>query len=238
MALFGEANYALIARAGRAIGPIIPHVVIEEVHRDGLIITQHPVEAGTSITDHAFKRPAEYEMRCGFSNSTAGYEGFARQVYQQLLTLQNGRQPQTIFTGKRVYRNMLLADVAVITDKHSENILAVQVRLQEIIIVSTKTTNTSGAKAGNGAPNGTGGTTDKGAQSGTTVNDQSFAGAANPGFNPGNFNTEGGTLPNGSFGDGLSPTGPEEIALPEQSVSPGTPGGSDSGSGYDIWEFG
>ncbi len=221
MALLGEATYALIARAGRAIGPIIPDVVIEEAHRDGLIITQHPVEAGASITDHAFKRPSEYEMRCGFSNSSAGYEGYARQVYERLLALQNSRQPQTIFTGKRVYRNMLLADLAVVTDKHSENILAVQVRLQEIIIVSTKTTNT-------------GGTTDKGAQTGGTINDQSFAGS----FNPGGFNAEGGTLPNGGFGDGLSPTGPEEITLPEQIVSPGTPRGSDSGSGYNIWEFG
>ena len=57
MSLLGELTYALISSPVRSIGTVIPDVVIEEAHRDELIITQHPVEKGATITDHAFARP-------------------------------------------------------------------------------------------------------------------------------------------------------------------------------------
>jgi hypothetical protein len=49
--------------------PIIAQAVIEERHRDELTITDHPVEAGAPITDHAYKNPAEVIITCGWSNS-------------------------------------------------------------------------------------------------------------------------------------------------------------------------
>ena len=49
--------------------PFVAHAVLEEVHNDEMEITEHPVEQGASITDHAFKRPAEVIIRCAWSNS-------------------------------------------------------------------------------------------------------------------------------------------------------------------------
>lgn len=66
---------SIFIQQGRSIETIMPDVVLEEIHRDDLIITDHPVEKGAGTSDHAFKRPEEVEIRCGWSNSPAEYEG-------------------------------------------------------------------------------------------------------------------------------------------------------------------
>lgn len=139
MSLFDDA-FALITMGSRRIGFIIPHVVVQESHRDDLIITDHPVEMGAAISDHAFKRPCEVEMACGWSNSTAGSYGFVQLVYQELLSLQAAREPFSISTGKRIYQNMLISSLALTTDQKTEEALMVMVRAREVIIVSTQTT--------------------------------------------------------------------------------------------------
>jgi hypothetical protein len=48
---------------------LIPDATIEEVHTDDMEITDHPVEQGASISDHAFKRPAEVVITAGWSDS-------------------------------------------------------------------------------------------------------------------------------------------------------------------------
>ena len=57
--LIGDAGappYALISPTVpfRNIGGIFPDVTTEEIHRDELQITQHPVETGAPVTDHCF----------------------------------------------------------------------------------------------------------------------------------------------------------------------------------------
>lgn len=49
--------------------PEIAQVTIEEIHHDEMEITDHPVERGAAIGDHAYKRPAEVVIRCAWSNS-------------------------------------------------------------------------------------------------------------------------------------------------------------------------
>lgn len=256
MALNGEVGFALISTSNRAIGTFIPDVVIEEVHRDSLIITQHPVEKGAAITDHAFLRPAEVDIRCGFSASSHFDVGYPRIVYEAMRRLQATRRPFAVYTGKRVYRDMLIADLGVTTEARTENVLAVAVRLQQIIIVSTQTTgtgtNTTQPGAGQdkqGTPQSTDGVQNKGEQQASGVGRQDFVGgtqpsfnAGNPNFNPGGFDTTGGgTLGNGSFGlDGVSSGGSTEVILDEISVE-GAPIGNTGGGStdpYNIWEFG
>lgn len=226
MSLLGEISYALIQPSARAIGMIFADVTVEENHRDEVIITQHPVEGGGVITDHAYKRPAEVEIRCGFSNSSAGYVGYVQEQYRALLALQLARQPFSVYTGKRRYKNMLIRGLSVVTDPHSENVLMVSVALQEIIIVSTQTTGgtatgsstaTAGTSGNQADPASTGSVTNGGNVEAQGVGSQAFAGA----FSPGAYSTTpsasdlnsgsalGGTL-GGSIGfseaaSGLSP---------------------------------
>lgn len=139
MSLIGDIvpSYALFFRSPRMIGTIVPDVVIQEDHRDELVITDHPVETGATISDHAFKRPVEVEMHCAWSDSTGGYEGYSIAVYEMLRALQQQREPFSVSTGKRQYSNMLINGLSVTTDGASEKILSCTVALREVIIVST-----------------------------------------------------------------------------------------------------
>lgn len=48
---------------------IVAHATIEESHTDELVMTDHPVEQGAVITDHAYVQPAEVVITAGWSNS-------------------------------------------------------------------------------------------------------------------------------------------------------------------------
>lgn len=126
----------------RSIGGFVADVTVEERHLDELTITEHPVEQGAAITDHAFKRPAVVMIRAGWSNSSLqalGDPTYATRVYQQFLDLQGSRQPFDVVTGKRLYTNMLIQRLGVTTDEKTENVLMMTVECREIIIVSTQT---------------------------------------------------------------------------------------------------
>lgn len=52
------------------IDTIPVQATFEETGTDLVTVTDHPVEAGAHITDHAYYRPAELRMQCGWSNSS------------------------------------------------------------------------------------------------------------------------------------------------------------------------
>jgi hypothetical protein len=66
-----QRGFLLPTPAGVAGPPelLIPHAVIDEKHSDRLSITQHPVEIGATISDHAFKLPSRFVIRAVWSNS-------------------------------------------------------------------------------------------------------------------------------------------------------------------------
>lgn len=132
---------------GRAIANIIPHISTQEIHRDELQITQHPVETGTPVTDHAFPMPYTVEMHVAWSNSTAQTSGYVQAVYKALLAVQATRQPISAATGKRSYTSMLIKSVMINTDVENEFALSVVVLLQQIVITNTQTTSASSAQA-------------------------------------------------------------------------------------------
>lgn len=120
----------------RKIDTINVNVILNESTTDKLSITQHPVQMGAMISDHAFKEPTALTMQILQSyNSTTSLTA----LWKQFLDLQNSRIPFTVVTPKRTYANLLLASVSVTTDKSSENCLSVNLTFQEVIIVRTTT---------------------------------------------------------------------------------------------------
>lgn len=126
---------------------LVADAVIEEAHDDQLVVTDHPVEQGAVISDHAYKMPARLDLTYGWSggspqNPSSGNAdpmAFLKSIYQQFLGLQIARVLCTVYTGKRLYQNMIIQALGVTTDKESENILVVRVRFQEILIATTQT---------------------------------------------------------------------------------------------------
>ncbi len=121
----------------RSIGGIVAACTIEEDHDDELELTDHPVELGASVTDHAFMRPVGVRITIGWG---AGQIQPLSQIYAKLLALQASAVPFDIVTGKRKYRNMLITSLGTQTDSDTENTLRVVLSCREIIIVQTLVT--------------------------------------------------------------------------------------------------
>ena len=155
---------------------LIPHATIEEHHTDNLEITEHPIQLGSNISDHAFMHPSEITIKMGFSNSpsnsgminaalgaaaasfpvvnaigniaeiganvqsaiTGANPDQVNAIYASLLALQSNRVLVSIFSGRRVYHNMLIRALNVLNDNKSENALFVTVDCRQVIIVNTQ----------------------------------------------------------------------------------------------------
>lgn len=133
----------------RMIGPINVQVVVNEETSDALTITKQPVQEGASITDHSFSEPTILTMNILQQNNSTisglvqtfsgpGSGGLA-QIYNTFLDLQDDRTPFTVLTPKRVYDDMLIAVLRMVTDRHTENILSLSVTLQQVLLVSVGT---------------------------------------------------------------------------------------------------
>lgn len=160
---------SIIVRPKRQIGELIAQVTLEETHDDELEISEHPLEKGAAIADHAFKRPMEVTIRCGWSNSPSiGEDGVnpsnaqsgvsgnnvdqVKAVYDQLLAYQSKVTLLDVLTGKRSYSNMLIKSLRTTTDVRSENSLLVTAVFRQVIIVTTKTLTVSAPPQNQAAP--------------------------------------------------------------------------------------
>lgn len=148
----------------RRIGPIEAQATIREHHFDELVITEHPIETGAAITDHAFKLPARVTIQIGFSNSPSpkntglaalagniitgladtikgfGASGnYVNEMYNQLLALQESRIPCDILTAKRKYKNMLLQSVSTDTTRKTAQAAIITIDARQVILVDVTT---------------------------------------------------------------------------------------------------
>lgn len=154
----------VLVRPRRSIGGLYPDVIIEESHEDSLEITEHPVEQGAAIHDHAFKKPETVTIRGGVSDaSDSGGEKASVEFYEKLLELQKKREPFDIVTGKRRHKNMLIESLSVITGPDTENCLVFTAECREVIIVKTQVTSVP-PRRNQASPGKTGATADKGQQ--------------------------------------------------------------------------
>lgn len=128
----------------RAIGSFTATITIEEVGIDEMEITAHPVQQGAEITDHAYKKPAELSVHVMWSDEDAPLH----ETYQNLLDLQETREPFDVITGKRQYKNMLISSLRMTTDKNTENVLDIGLSLREINIVSVETVSVADSTSG------------------------------------------------------------------------------------------
>ncbi|HDR8930266.1 phage baseplate protein [Burkholderia vietnamiensis] len=146
----------MIMISPKKIGSITVQVAIEEIYNDELVITEHPVEQGAQISDHAFKRQPDLSMQCGWSNADyeallgaaeATFDGgglpsaqYINAIYSQLLVLQQARTPVDITTSRRIYQNMLLQGLRLTVDAKTSSALILTVTAKQIKIVSTQVT--------------------------------------------------------------------------------------------------
>lgn len=137
-------------RPVRSIAGLVAHIVVEEQHEDELTITDHPVDIGAAITDHAYKEPSVVTLSIGFSasgNSVVPTQNpvlggttndYLRKIYSFFLGLQVRREMFEVLTGKRNYSNMLLKSISTSTDASTEHMLGLTVTCREVLIARTQ----------------------------------------------------------------------------------------------------
>jgi hypothetical protein len=165
----------------RNIGGFVADVTIEEQHVDRMRITEHPVEQGAAITDHAYKMPAQVTIRAGWSNSSPaalGNPSYISTIYSSFLALQAARELFDIVTGKRSYTNMLIETLIETTDKEHENAMMLVIECKEVIIATTQTVSV-GASSNMAQPQVNGATQQIGTVS-ATPNPSTFNASAVP----------------------------------------------------------
>ncbi|WP_069705193.1 phage baseplate protein [Burkholderia seminalis] len=143
----------------KKIGTVTISAAIEEVYSDEVVVTEHPVENGAPVNDHAFMRPREILMKCGWSNAdyqallgsavasfddtganTMATGTYVDAIYSQLLQIQAKRERVDVVTTRRKYSNMLITGLSVVTDQKSGSALMLTASLKQVIIVSTQAT--------------------------------------------------------------------------------------------------
>lgn len=130
-------------------------------HSSSLRITEHPVQTGAAITDHAFMQPKRLSFEIGMSDVASSLvdgqftEGWSRSVtaYQVLEELQRSRIPMQVMTRLGLYQNMLIESIDTPDDYTKLYGLRCTVNLREIIMAEVKTVKVSARPQVTGSTN-------------------------------------------------------------------------------------
>lgn len=111
-------------------------------HVQDMRITEHPVQNGSSIVDHAYLMPARVAMEIGMSDAMARYQANqytsaaskSVSAYQTLLYLQSLRVPITLTTRLKQYQNMEIESIRAADDNRTLHALKALVSFRQIIL--------------------------------------------------------------------------------------------------------
>ena len=133
------------------IGGYFFDAIIREEHTSTIRITEHPVQTGANIADHAYNMPAYLVMEIGMSDvmdslvSGQYADGPTKSIsaYQTLKKLQQARLPLEVLTRLNLYQNMLIEEINAPDDYKTQYGLRCTVRLREIFVVEVAKTTVS-----------------------------------------------------------------------------------------------
>lgn len=122
-------------------------------HERSLRITEHPVQKGANISDHAYVMPATVVMEIGMSDAMDAYESGQFQgdtsksvsAFKTLDRLQKARAPLTIVTRLGKYENMVVQSIHAPDDAKTQHGLRVTVTFKQIIMATSPATKKNAA---------------------------------------------------------------------------------------------
>lgn len=123
-------------------GRFVFDAVFSTDHSANLTATQHPVQTGASVSDHAFMEPDEVSVEIGMTDTAASVSGGASRsvnAYTQLRAIMELREPVTLITRLKTYRNMLITSISAPDDYKTMNALRASIYFQQINMVSVST---------------------------------------------------------------------------------------------------
>jgi len=128
--------------------------VFSEDHTTSVKMTEHPVQTGANIVDHAYKMPAFLSLEIGMSdamqslvpNEWSGAYTKSVSAYRKLLELQDNRLPLTIHTRLNKYYNMVIEQITVHDDYRTQNGLRCTINFKQLLVALVATTTSSASQ--------------------------------------------------------------------------------------------
>lgn len=163
----------LFVRTKRSIGGIQLDATLSESHDSPVKISKNPVELGANITDHAIIEPKVLTIVAEVSDTPLGLAAFGQIVdlvtglfgsstsenltrsnaaYNAMIQLQEALEPIEVQTKLKLYKDMLIANISTLQDKDTSNIVAMVIRLEEILIVESEVVKLKPAELKEGSP--------------------------------------------------------------------------------------
>lgn len=125
------------------IGGFFVDAIFMTTTEHSLTVTQHPVQTGANLSDHAFVNPIRIAMEIGISDVMAYriagcYEvpGETKSIsaYRTLCKLQAERKPLKVLTKLNTYENMLIENIQVNDDPSTAYALKASIELVQILV--------------------------------------------------------------------------------------------------------
>lgn len=143
------------------IGGYFFDAVLREDHTESVKVTEHPVQTGANISDHAYNLPAKLTMEIGMSDAmdsivTGQFTGWYTKsvsAYQMLKQLKEARLPLRVLTRLNLYENMIIEEINAPDDVKTLYGLRCTVTLKEIFVVEVSKTTVSARPQTTGATN-------------------------------------------------------------------------------------
>lgn len=144
------------------LGGIVVDAAVSEEHLNDSDVTENPVEDGAKITDHmqikskqltidgvisdsplsadfaGISVPSNFHNFAGTVQTTLGRDSRSIDAYQRLVALQEKREPFTVVTGLKQYKNMVLKTLTVPRTAATGKAIHFKAVLREIRIVKSK----------------------------------------------------------------------------------------------------
>lgn len=115
---------------------------VKESHTGSVKITEHPVQSGANISDHAYNLPDKLtieilvsdSMSCVVTNQFSETSTKSISAYKTLRKLKEKRMPLSVRTKLHNYKDMLIESMSVNDDYKSVSSLRCTVMLRQIIM--------------------------------------------------------------------------------------------------------
>lgn len=150
---FSKTSYAGLLYCKTNIGGYFFDGFLNVTHESELEITENQVATGSSIVDHAYKKPVTLSMTVLVSDVHQSIvpsqftEGWRRHTsaWQILKKMQSDRIPVSVFTKLGLYDNMLIQSLSAVDTDKTLSSLSADVTLREVPVATLKTVKVSEA---------------------------------------------------------------------------------------------
>lgn len=123
-------------------------------HTQEIQLTEHPVQSGANISDHAFIKPARLGIDIGMSDAMQSYTigqwagNLSKSVsaYQTMLALELSRVPVTVKTRLNTYTNMVIVGIHTRDENKTNHGLRASITFQQVFMGTANTQSASSSR--------------------------------------------------------------------------------------------